>query len=260
MSLRWKLSKALLTQTSDAPVAPSEETPSLRELLRQTPPSVVAIIDDQLERQVKKINFFRPSMLHGCNRANVMHYRQSPFHPSRQDPRMLRILDNGSAVHTVLQKYLADHPEWFFAPEARVFMEVEGALIRGSCDGVLIRRDDGYRVGIEIKSIAHAAFMKLTKPKPWHVDQARIYMRLTGLYWIVIVYWDKDKQHLKEFPVRYDAAAWKKTRRRIKELKAMVDSGKLPDFDPETCNPTFCQYVDYCKKRGGKPELASRRW
>ncbi len=259
MALRWKLTKALLAkEDEDSPISAIE--PTMRELLRQRPPSIVGVIDDQLERKTAKLNFFRPSMLHGCDRANVFHYKQSPFHPSRQDPRMLRILDNGTKVHEILQEILADHPEWWFAPESRVLVEVEGATVRGSCDGVLIRREDGYRVGIEIKSMAHEAFMKLTKPSDWHILQASIYMRLMGLYWIVIVYWDKDKQHLKEFAVHYDAERWKETKKRIKELKGFINRGELPEFDSKTCDPTFCQYVDYCKKRGGKPELAERKW
>ena len=167
---------------------------------------------------------------------------------------MLRILDNGTKVHEILQSYLADHPEWWFAPESRVLVEVEGAMIRGSCDGVLIRRSDGYRVGIEIKSKAHGAFMKLTKPEPNHVMQAMIYARLQKLHWIVILYWDKDKQHMKEFPVEYDASYWRDFRARVRELKGYVDRGELPKFDPDRCDPTFCQYVDHCTKKGGKPE------
>lgn len=254
-ALGWKLSKAILGGGKGEVSAPS-----MKELMREEPPSLAGIIDDQLERKIQKFHFFRPSMLHGCDRANVFHYRQSPYHPSRQDPRMQRILDNGSAIHEVIQGYLADHPEWFFAKEARALVEVDGALVRGSCDGVLIRRDDGYRFGIEIKTKAHAAFMKLTKPDPWHVVQASIYARLMGLYWITIIYWDKDKQHLKEFPVEYDASRWKAIRKRVRYLKKFVDSGTLPEFDATTCDPTFCQYVDYCTKKGGKPSLAKKKW
>jgi len=226
------------------------------------PPSVVGLIDDVLERRAEKVQFFRPSMIWGCDRQNVFHYPQTvPAHPQRQDPRMMRVLDNGTAVHEVIQGYLADHPEWFFAKESRVYKKVAGAWIRGSCDGVLIRRSDGYRVGIEIKTIAHAEFLKLTKPKESHVRQASIYAKLQGLHWIVVVYWDKDKQNIKDFPVEYDPELWRETKKRVRRLKAYVDAGKIPKFKVDQCNPTFCQYVDFCKKKGGQPHLVpERRW
>jgi len=227
---------------------------------KDPPPSIAALIDDVLERRAQKHHFFRPSMLHGCDRANVFHYRSAPFHPQRQEPRLQRILDNGTAIHEVIQGYLGDHPEWWFAREARIYEEVAGAWVRGSCDGVLIRRSDGYRVGVEIKTIAHAEFMKLTKPKPVHVMQASIYARLQKLHWIVILYWDKDKQHIKDFPVAYSREHWTATKNRIKYLKAYVDRGDLPAFNPEQCDPTFCQFVDHCAKKGGKPQLANRKW
>lgn len=225
------------------------------------PPSLIGIIDDLLELKTKKIPHFRPSGLFGCDRSNVFYFKQVSWHPSRQDPRMMRILDNGTAVHSVVQGYLSDHPDWFFAPEARGLLEVfPGVWLRGSCDGVLIHRRDGRRVGLELKTKGHEAFLSLTKPDPAHVSQARVYMRLMRLEWIVILYWDKDKQFLKEFPVKYDPKEWKKTKARVKHLHSFVESGELPEFDPKTCSPDFCQYVDVCKKRGGKPELAQRRW
>lgn len=228
----------------------------------ERPPSLIGIIDDLLELKTRKVPHFRPSGLYGCDRSNVFYFRQVSWHPSRQDPRMMRILDNGTAVHTVVQGYLADHPEWFFASETRGLLEVfPGVWLRGSCDGVLIKREDhNVKVGLELKTKGHEAFMALTKPDPLHVLQARIYQKLMGLKWITILYWDKDKHFLKEFPVKYSAKAWKEIKARVAFLHGFVERGELPDFNPETCSPDFCQYVDVCKKRGGKPELARKRW
>jgi hypothetical protein len=92
--------------------------------------------------------------------------------------------------------------------------------------------------------------MKLSKPKKEHIAQAMIYMAVQKLYWITILYWDKDKQHLKEYPIEFDPVLWKHTQERIKTLKTFVDSDTLPAYDKGTCNTFFCTYVDHCREKG----------
>jgi len=258
-AFKLKMSKALglpsrssvaETPRAETPPAPTGKSAPGGNLSTERPPSIEGIIDDVLEARTVEQHFFRPSMLFGCKRANVFHYTRVPHHPQRQNPRMLRILDNGTAIHSVLQGYLADHPDWWFAPESRILVKVQGATIRGSCDGVLIRREDGYRVGVEIKSISHDQFIKLTKPKPEHVFQAGLYCRLQKLPWIVIIYWDKNTQHLKEYVVRYNPQQWEDVKERVKELYGYVQSGELPEYDASTCDTTFCATVDYCRSKG----------
>ena len=242
-------------------VVDEEGRPTETEEVVERPPSLVGLIDDHLEARTIKQEFFRPSMLFGCDRANVFHYKQSaPFHPQRQGPRMQRILDNGTAIHEVIQGYLSNLTEWYFVKESRVLKKVAGAWIRGSCDGVLIHRETLYKFAIEIKTISHDEFLKLTKPKPWHIRQASVYAKLQGLRFVVILYWDKNTHNLKEFTVEVDEELWKEVRGRVKKLIGFVERRELPEFNAEQCDPTFCQYVDHCAKRGGRPELAGRKW
>lgn len=225
------------------------ETTSTLDLFEE-PPSTIDLIEQVLDGKRDHPRFFRPSMLFGCDRQNYFHYTHAPWHPSQLNNRLMKILDNGTAVHGVLQRYIADHPEIWFAPEARIHKVVEGALIRGSCDGIVIRRSDGYRWGIEIKTINHNDFMKLTKPKPEHVLQASLYAVMHKVHWITILYWSKDKNTLREFPVEFDASRWKETKRRIKRLKTYVDAREIPEYDKRTCNLEFCSYVEWCRKKG----------
>lgn len=212
------------------------------------PPSLVGILDEVHEQRTKAPNFFRPSMLSGCDRANVFHYLRVPHHPPRQDGRMQRILDTGSAVHTLLQEYLSDHPDYYFAKEARVLGHAGQALIRGSCDGVLIRRSDGYRFGVEIKTIAPKGFEDLRRPKPEHVQQFTIYLALQNLAWGVVLYFNKGNQELKEYAVPCDPALWQKLRERAETLYGFIERRSLPLVNPKTCNRLFCQSVEYCDR------------
>ena len=254
MSLKLKRSLHVLNDFSvrdGAFVPPAKNLPSQE----AAPPDVGdEIIDDVLRRQAEKLYFFRPSMFDGCDRANYFHYRMEKFHPQRQPPRLKKILEVGSAYHTTIQGWLADHPDWWFAPESRVYHRIRGAWVRGSCDGVLIRRADLYRFAIEIKSISHKQFLALTKAKKEHVRQAILYTRLQGLRWCVFIYIDKDSQNLKEFAVdmmsEENEAIWKGRLKRIRYLKKLVDQKRVPEFDAKTCNTAFCAFVDHCRSKG----------
>lgn len=218
----------------------------------EKPPSVVGIIDQYAADMRKPYEgFFRPSMLFSCDRANVFHYQMIRPEPQQHDARLVRILDNGTAVHEVIQdKYLSNNPNYWFVKEPKVVIRINGALVKGSCDGVLIRRSDMYRWGIEIKTIGHEEFMRLVKPKEEHVQQARIYMELQDLPYITIIYWDKDKQHLKEFHVKRDRKEWEEIEERVGYLYSFIERDKLPKYDKAMCNKSFCRHVKHCRRMG----------
>jgi hypothetical protein len=250
------------------------ETQTKADLLKQKPPSLVEVTEDAMASRQDERGFLRPSSLWKCDRMCVFHLCRAPQNPQKQDARMQRILDQGTATHEVMQGYLADHPEYWFAPEARVDTVVAGVRVRGSCDGILIRRSDGYRFGIEIKTKGNDAFNKLTKPDPDHILQASLYAKLNNVWWITIIYWDKDKQFLKEYPVCYDPAVWASIEERVAAIKTMADEAlgkghrythldhkKLPKFDPKKCDPKFCPFKTFCEDCGGAPStVPNRMW
>lgn len=240
--------------------APEESTrrPSARKRKRQDeePPSILALIDEVLDHREKidgdrrAMRYFRPSALFGCKRAAVFFYTNAPAHPQRQDARMRRHLDVGTHLHKMIQSWLAEHTDWFFAPETHVMQRVAGAWIRGHCDGVLIHRKTGRKIGIEIKTKTHSAWLKINKPVPWEARQASIYAKLQDLDVIVMVYYDKDKQAVKEFAVRPSKKVWDTVVNRVTLLRSFVDRKKLPVFNPADCDTTFCGFVDHCRRKG----------
>lgn len=216
------------------------------------PPSLIQIVEARSTRdRAPHRGWFRPSGLFGCDRQCVFHYQMIRQDARNIDDRLHRILENGTAVHSALQDvYLATHPDYWFIKEPKVERVIRGALVAGSCDGVMIRRSDGFRWGVEIKTINHDEFMRLTRPKEDHVFQSRIYMGLQELPFITILYWDKDKQLLKEFHVKRSRKMWSEVEDRVEYLHSFVESGKLPKYDRATCNKTFCSYVKWCRKQG----------
>lgn len=228
-------------------------------LLQQEPPSVVGLINSTIDAEQKDVPFFRPSMLSGCRRQNVFHYLNAPVNKQKTGNQLQKILDSGTHIHEQLQAYLSRHPGCFYAPEAKVWLpELE---IRGSCDGVIIRRADMYRWGVEFKTISKAGFEALKNaPKPDHVVQASIYARITGVWWISVVYYCKDNSTMREFPIHYDPEIWEeKVVNRVKSLKAFVDAGALPTFDAMECKNSidFCTFVRHCHAIEKRPIPAS---
>jgi hypothetical protein len=260
LSLKTVLDKALLGV--EAP--PEKKAETSTDILKQKPPSLLEIIEESQDIQKERRGFLRPSAILGCDRQNVFRLLRAPKSPERIDNRIQRILDNGTAVHSVVQGYLARHHDWWFAPEAKVLQEVDGTLIKGSCDGILIRRSDGYRFGIEVKTINHESWLKLTRPDPKHVFQASIYAVMNKVWWITIYYWDKDKQNHKEYPVSYDSSRWQEIKDRVKYLRGLADasvgnkplhwpnatSASLPVFDKKQCDPNWCDYSEFCRHMG----------
>ena len=230
---------------------PSKSEEEYSELLKEKPPSLSGIIDEVIARKKEKLHYFRPSMLHGCDRQNVFHYVHAPRESKNCNNRLVRILDTGTAIHRLLQgDYLADTLEYWFAPEVCIYKKINGAWVKGSSDGTMIRRSDLYRFGIEIKTINTDEFKKLQGPKPDHVKQASLYAKCQGLYWISILYFDKNNQNLKDFAVPYNEAHWLEMKERIGDLYGFVSRKELPAFNPATCDTTFCEYVTHCGKKG----------
>lgn len=227
---------------------PPAVVPAAGGLVATRPLSVVRLIDEVLaERDREPPGYFRPSMVGGCARAQAFHYLRAPSHAPLLGSRMHRILDTGTAVHAVVQGYLADHPRLFFAPEARVW--IPDLAVRGSCDGVLIDRGTWAAQMLEVKTIRSQDFEGLTAPVPKHVLQATTYATGLGLEWITFLYWCKNSQHLKEYAVRRDDAAFEaKVAAPLRALKALVDRGELPPFDVATCKDSikFCRWTRHC--------------
>lgn len=242
----------LLTQKE---VSDPESIPEPSALLKQDPPSVMGLIERVMKDRNTRLHYFRPSMLAGCRRANCYWYNHTPEEEPTHDPRMHRILDAGTANHRMVQGWLGNHYGIEFTPELPIY--VPALRIRGSADGKLRRRSDGYAWGLEIKTKDHTALMSMSRPEKAHVVQASIYARLMGVHWITILYYDRGKQTMREFNVPYDPKIWDEfVMVRIKELSAFVDAGEMPEFDSDECNKSidFCKFVKRCHAdRGVKP-------
>lgn len=206
-------------------------------------------------------SYFRPSMLHGCDRANVFHYINAPYKPPPQNPKMQRTLDMGTALHDLIQGYLMHSYDYFFVKEARSRLSINGVVVQGSTDGVLIDRVTNKRYCVEIKTMEGDAYRAVGKAKAEHVDQAMNYAVANDCEGIIFLYWDKNRSLVKQYYVPIGEAQAKRVRRdnakRVLKLKAYADKydetldpETLPPYNKSTCNKSFCGYIRYCRKMG----------
>jgi hypothetical protein len=235
--------------------------------LKAHPPRVTTLMEDVIQGRQSEPPFFRPSSFGGCKRAQIFSYLRAPAEPQRHETKMALILDTGTALHGQLQGYLAEHPGVFFAPEVPIWIpELE---IKGHCDGILmLRKPDQngrlYRWGVEFKTIGEDGFDEKygPLPKPDHVVQASIYARLSGVWWISIVYYNKNRSLMKEFPVHYDPQVWDGVVSRVAEMKGHVNRKTLPVYDAQECKDhmTFCRHVTHCHELEGRDPPKPKVW
>jgi len=145
------------------------------------------------------------------------------------EPRILRIFDNGHAVHRRLQEYLS---------RAGVLIEAETPVrneeyeIVGHADGIVEVK--GKRGVLEIKSMNASTFHSTYEPKPEHLVQVNVYMFCLSLRRGVLLYECKDDQNLKEFYVMQDRAILDPILDKIRSVQNRIRAegigGNLPGF------------------------------
>jgi CRISPR/Cas system-associated exonuclease Cas4 (RecB family) len=179
------------------------------------------------------------------------------------NPDMDRRFEIGHALHEMVQRqfrYLAN-----MSPRtARVSFEAEVRTnntpygkekqITSSCDGIFstFAEDSApiYRIVLEIKTIASAAWKGLKAPDPKHVDQAHVYMKCFDIPFTYFMYLDKESGKVTPsahpFMVPFDKERWTIIEQRIQSVLDHRDLELLPEpTHGFHCN--WCPYEHDCR-------------
>ena len=186
---------------------------------------LIKTIDDYLQnrpRDVRAKNCFHPSSLHKSPKELYHHYLEGDTN-QKFDSRILRIFDNGHAVHRRLQRYLL---EIGILIQDEVPVENREYEIKGHTDGIL--KTDGLEGVLEIKSMNANQFYALYKPKPEHLIQVNIYMFCLGIPRACLLYECKDNQELKEFFVKQDPGILNPVLEKIRYVQMCIKTKKEP--------------------------------
>jgi hypothetical protein len=186
---------------------------------------IIKVIDDYLQRRPRderEIRCFHPSSLHRSARELYWHYLNGDSDQGF-GPRVLRIFDNGHAVHERLQGYLE---EIGILKRSEVPVENEEYEIKGHTDGIL--EVGGFEGVLEIKSMNSTQFYSCYAPKADHLIQINVYMFCLGIPRGCLLYECKDDQELKEFYVKQDAQILDPILEKIKYVQECLKIEKEP--------------------------------
>lgn len=164
-----------------------------------------------------------------------------------KDLRSTLILDEGTALHGMLQGYCANI--YGDAFQAEVPAKCEQLKMAGSCDGLLSLKDRPKMV-LEFKSISTTDGMR--KAKPAHVLQAHCYEFMLGAPMGAVVYFDKANNGLAFFPHVFNFDPWQAVVDRIVAMELALAENRMPSPAPHRFCAT-CSYQDICpafRKRG----------
>lgn len=232
---------------------------------------------------------YHPSELstNPCTRSITYRWIKAPVTNQKGvQPRVKRIFDVGHHFGFIIQQYFWDmdilegnyecsckHEWWDISPREcpkcganleiwknlfynEVPIKNKAWNIIGHADGIIYL--NGERVLIELKSIKNrdkktsekaVTFEDLSSAKTEHVYQANLYMDAQGIDRGLIIYFAKNTQEMKEFPIRRMDMMLQPSYQKIVEVETAKEKRILPPragrikSDP-IC--TYCPFKDYC--------------
>jgi len=183
--------------------------------------------------------YFYVSDVGKCPRALYFHFKDVP--QETPSPRLLRIFDEGEHIHRRLLSVLYG----LGIVQASEIRTPPNDLIHGRADAIVTLDEKPYVV--EFKSSAGFVFNKIENPRKEHVDQVQLYMHYFNIPRGIILYENKNTQHLKEFLVKYDQKRAENLISDFRFLKEQIEKDIIPE-KPEHIKDWRCRYCEYRKE------------
>lgn len=192
----------------------------------------------------------------GC--ARKLHYAYlASKSEGAWEPRMRRRLDEGTAVHALLQSYLScfarDHADTdHFEYEVKISPDTNEVAdqydLSGHVDGVyLVTTPKGsVRFGVEFKTINDGGFKATSGPHAEHLIQGTIYQKCLDLPLMVFLYWNVNDGSVAEYVQQFDVTRWDS----IVDKVNLVRDHTLRNVEPDrevSFSCRNCQYKGTCK-------------
>lgn len=209
----------------------------------------------------------------GCVRLTILDLLCASRSPTRVDPKLIRILENGTNRHVGLHVMFLGMAklQWMgiqkYEFEKRVvhpFYPIEGSL-----DGDLTI--ESVELILDYKTMSPLEWAKLRKPSLKHQAQLLTYEVLSKVQNGFLLYENKGTQEWagppSSFAVTLDPTVREKLRKDIEtfvvEVLDMANSHVLPEFDEAVCRGSikFCAYRDTCgacRENGDDPDYVAQ--
>ena len=142
-----------------------------------------------------------------------------------------RIFDNGSFLEDRMNSYFE---KMGIVKDRERSLKCDDPPISGRAD-FLLSHPLYEEVLLELKSINDKGFKNLkSQPKKEHMVQIQIYLQLADMDHGIVLYENKNDQHIKAFAVERDLKMWETIKKRCKKIQGM-------EVMPENCTgPPWC--------------------
>ena len=233
-------------------------------------------VETSLDRYVEAIaeprepdGLWHPSSLGGCDRKALYEVRGTPK-SNPPDARTRRVFRVGHLMHEFVQTAIALDPSVlrFFA---EVALDAPDLRVTGHADGLLTHVDGSWEV-LEFKTISSRAFQYGDLPKPDHVGQLSLYMKVLREYGgrsgpekfqeVIpplgerlargrVIYVSKDDLRIGEYGITWSDAKDEEIRAKLARLESYREAGTLPDRLPVNGSKRhylcgYCPFQDHC--------------
>ncbi len=174
-----------------------------------------------------------------CARAIFFKFKNAPR--KEIDANILRLFDHGDHIHQLIMKPLLSIREiHVVASEVNIPPQ---ELISGRADAIISDGKDLYV--LDIKSMNSMIFGKLCEPKEENIDQIQLYLHYFKIPKGILLYVNKDNQHLKDFTVDYDKKRVLSLLAGLKSLKKKIETDIIPDKLPDYPGNWQCRYCQF---------------
>lgn len=193
--------------------------------------------------------FFYPSSIGNCSRAIAMDMLGYP--QEEVDPKFIRIVQNGNAVHTRYEDYLRST-----GLLVGVEIPIRDRVLRisGRIDAVIrlpLDNGAGKLAVVEFKSSNERRYKEAVandRPDDAYVKQVQLYMHMLGIDLACIILENKNTQDMWEYWVEYDESEAMWCIDKISMIISCVDAGILPEreFEKTSTSCRYCNFREEC--------------
>jgi len=167
------------------------------------------------------------------------------------EANVLRMFDHGDHIHQMIMKPLLSIRDiHVVASEINIPPQ---ELVSGRADAIISSGKELFV--LDIKSMNSMIFKSLTEPKRENIDQILLYLHYFKVPQGILLYVNKDNQHLKEFVVEYDKTRVNTLIKGLEDLKTKIEKDIVPDripAYPKDWQCRYCQFKDICTIAGGE--------
>jgi CRISPR/Cas system-associated exonuclease Cas4 (RecB family) len=201
----------------------------------------------------------------GCGRKLYYSYIGEPSEGAIE-PKLQRIFDTGTAIHTQLQSYLGEiaqrsEGEFEFTPEADISPDnnkvADRMDISGHTDGIITVHvpDLTVRFGLEIKSINDNGYKATKGPHAEHIMQGTVYQACLDLPVFLFLYYSKNDSNMAEFIHPFDKLRWQAIVDKLTYVQEMAMKKEMPPREVSYQCST-CRWKKTCKPpKSGRPNM-----